>query len=178
MKKILIAVFGSLAIAGAAAAQDVITVGTVTADGPNVDVPVFVRDTSGTPLGVDKPAGSKIQAFSIKVNYSPAAAVSSVTFTRAGITQSLSPSFETSPASSGTISLIESFSETTAPIPFNSNAPGNGDQVAHLSFVLSSSATPGTPIALTLDSSTTQLSNQGGTTSETTANGGLALTNG
>jgi hypothetical protein len=177
VKKILLAVFGTLLLAGAAAAQDVITVGTVTADGPNVDVPVFIRDTSGTPLGVDRPAGSKIQAFSIKVNYSPVAAVSSVTFTRAGITQNLSPSFEVSPSSSGSISLLETFSESTAPIPFNLNA-NPGDQVAHLSFTLSSSATPGTPITLTLDSSTTQLSNQGGTTSETTSNGGLALTNG
>src|SRR5690349_7376747 len=128
MKKILIAVLGGLAIAGAAAAQDVITVGTVTADGPTVDVPVFVRDTSGTALGVDKPAGSKIQAFSIKVTYSPAAAVTSVSFSRAGVTQSLSPSFEAAPASAGAISLIESFSESTAPIPFNSNAALPGDQ--------------------------------------------------
>ena len=178
MKNILLAVLGTLLLAGAAAAQDVITVQTVTADGPNVDVAVFIRDTSGTPLGVDKPAGSKIQAFSIKVNYSPAAAVQTVTFARAGITQNLSPSFEISPSASGTISLLETFSESSAPIPFNSNASLPGDQVAHLTFTLSGSATPGTPITLTLDSSTTQLSNQGGTTSETTSNGGLSLVNG
>ena len=178
MKKILLAVFVSLALATVAAAQDVVTVQTVTADGPTVDVPVFIRDTSGTPLGVDKPAGSKIQSLSIKVAYSPAAAVSSVTFTRAGITAGLSPAFETSPSTPGTISLLVSFSETTSPIPFNSNAALPGDQVAHMVFQLSSSATPGTPITLTLDASTTQLSNQGGTTTETQSNGGLALTNG
>src|SRR5205823_9682023 len=38
-------------LAGAAAAQDVITVGTVTADGPSVDVPVFIRDTAGARRG-------------------------------------------------------------------------------------------------------------------------------
>ena len=86
MKKTLFAVFASFAFAAAALAQDVVTVQTVTADGPTVDVPVFIRDTSGTPLGVDKPAGSKIQSLSIKVAYSPAAAVSSVSFSRAGIT--------------------------------------------------------------------------------------------
>src|SRR5437660_1323698 len=137
MKKILlIAVFGSLALAAAAAAQDSVTVGTVSADGPNVDVPVFIRDASGTPLGVDRPAGSKIQSFSIKVTYSPASAVSSVTFGRAGITASLQPSFEISPGGSGTISLLESFSESTNPIPFTSNASVPGDQVAHLTFTL------------------------------------------
>src|SRR5436190_14805533 len=102
-KTLLIAVLGSLALVAAAAAQDVITVGTVPADGPTVDVPVFIRDTAGTPLGVDRPAGSKIQSFSIKVVYAPAAAVSSVTFSRAGITAGLSPGFETTPATPGTI---------------------------------------------------------------------------
>jgi hypothetical protein len=178
MKKILLAVFASLTFAAIAAAQDVVTVQTVSADGPTVEVPVFIRDTSGTPLGVDRPAGSKIQSLSIKVNYSPAAAVSSVTFTRAGITANLMPAFETSPSTSGSISLLVSFSETTSPIPFTSNAALPGDQVARLVFQLSGSATPGTPITLTLDSSTTQLSNQGGTTTETQSNGGLALTNG
>jgi hypothetical protein len=171
MKKILLAVLGTLVFAGAAVAQDAITVGTMTADGPTVDVPVFIRDASGTPLGVDRPAGSKIQSFSIKVNYSPAAAVGSVTFTRAGITANLTPAFETSPSQPGSITLLESFSESTAPIPFNSNAPAPGDQVAHLVFQLTSAATPGSSIALTLDSSTTQLSNQGGTTTETSGNG-------
>src|SRR6185436_15982216 len=61
-----------------------------------------------------------------------------------------------------------------SPIPFTSNA---ADQVAHLVFTLSSSATPGTPITLTLDASSTQLSNQGGTTSESQSTG-LDLTNG
>ena len=177
-KTLLIAVLGSLALAAAATAQDLITVGTVTADGPTVDVPVSIRDTSGTPLGVDQSAGSKIQSFSIKVNYAPASAVSSATFSRAGITAGLSPTFETSPATPGSISLLASFSESTNPIPFTLNAPPPGNQVAHLVFTLTSSATPGTSITLTLDSSTTQLSNQGGTTTETTSNGGLALTNG
>ena len=59
---------------------------------PNVDVPVFIRDVSGTPLGMDQPPGSRIQSYSLKVNYSPASAVTSVTFTRAGITTSLTPS--------------------------------------------------------------------------------------
>src|SRR5436305_5138079 len=85
-------------------AQDSVTVGTVTATSNTVDVPVYVRDVSGTPLGSDQAAGSKIQSFSITVNYAPAAAVQSVTFTRAGITASLSTPSEGSPGTPGSIS--------------------------------------------------------------------------
>src|SRR5258708_22876810 len=162
------------------AAQDVVTVGTVNAAGTTVDVPVSIRDAAGTPLGVDQPAGSKIQSFSIKVSYSPAASVSSVTFTRAGITTNLTPTSEFSPSSSGAISLLDTFQESTNPIPFTLNAPAPGNQVAHLVFNLSPSAMPGTSIALTLDPTLTQLTDDGGsaTTKETQGNGRLALVNG
>lgn len=167
-------------IAGIAAAQDVITVGNVTAAGPTVDVPVSIRDTSATPLGVDQPAGSRIQSFSIKVMYSPASAVQSVTFTRAGITANLSPAFETSPSSAGAISLLDTFDEGSNPIPFTLNASAPGNLVAHLVFTLSASATVGTSIALTLDSNLTQLTDAGGSaaTKETVANGRLTLVDG
>ncbi len=157
-------------------AQDAVTVGTVTASGNTVDVPVYIRDISGTALGRDQAAGSKIQAFTIEVNYAPAASVQSVTFTRAGITAGLTPAFEFSPASAGSISLIEQFNESSNPIPFNLNAPAPGDQVAHLVFTLSASAAPGSSITLTLDSAT-ELSNQGGTTTEAPP-GSLTLVNG
>lgn len=174
-----LALIASLALTLAVAAQDVVTVGTATANNGTADVPVYIRDTSGTPLGIDKPAGSRIQSYSIKVNYSPASAVQSVTFSRAGITQSLSPAFESSPSSAGSITLIDSFDESTNLIPFTSNAPLPGNQVAHLVFTLSSSAQPSSSITLALDtSSLTQLGNSGGTVAETTANGQLSLTGG
>jgi hypothetical protein len=162
------------------AAQDVVTVQTVNATGTTVDVPVYIRDTGGTPLGMDRPAGSKIQSFSIKVSYSPAAAVSSVTFTRAGITAGLTPTSEFSPASAGAISLLDTFQESTNPIPFTLNAGAPGNQVAHLVFTLSSSAVPGSSISLTLDPALTQLTDAGGSaaTKETPANGNLSLVNG
>ena len=161
----------------AVVAQDVITVGNASGPaGQVVDVPVFIRDTSGTPLGVDQPPGSKIQSFSIKVDYSPAAAVQSVTFTRAGITQSLTPTFESSPSGAGTISLLDTFQESTNPIPFTLNAALPGNQVAHLLFTLAPSATPGV-ITLTLDPTLTQLTDQAGSgaTKETVAAGNLLL---
>jgi hypothetical protein len=167
-------------ISSVASAQDVITVGTATADGPTVDIPVSIRDRSGTPLGMDQPASSRIQALSIRVTYAPAAAVSSVTFTRAGITANLHPAFETSPASTGAITLLASFQQSTNPIPFTLNASSPGDLVAHLVFQLSSQATPGTNITLTLDSATTQLTDDAGSaaTKESPGNGQLTLVNG
>ena len=177
----LAALLLSLVVSLAAhAASDVVTVGTVTASGTTVDVPVSIRDVSGTSLGMDRPAGSKIQSFSIKVNYAPASAVQSVDFSRAGITASLTPTSEFKPTSAGSVSLLDTFQESTNPIPFTLNASAPGNLVAHLVFTLSSSATPGTTITLTLDSSLTQLTDAGGTaaTKETAGNGGLSLVNG
>lgn len=159
------------------AAQDVITVGSVVASGLAAEVPVYVKDAGGTPLGVDRPAGSKIQAFSIKVDYAPASAVQSVSFTRAGVTKNLNPTFETAPSNSGSISLVVSFDETTNPIPFTLNGTA---QVARLLFTLSPSAAPSSTITLTLDPSLTQLTDSGGSaaTKETVAKGSLALVDG
>ena len=107
-----------LVTAVAASAADSVTVGTVTAVSNNVDVPVSIRDVSGTPLGLDKPSGSRIQSFSMKVTYSPASSVQSISFSRAGITSSLNPSFESSPSTSTSISLLATFQESTNLIPF------------------------------------------------------------
>ncbi|MEA2465526.1 MAG: hypothetical protein QOJ98_3273 [Acidobacteriota bacterium] len=164
----------------AAGAADVVTVGTVTATGSTVDVPVYIRDLSGTSLGMDRPAGSKIQSFSIKVDYSPASAVQSVTFSRAGITANLTPTSEFKPSGSGSVSLLDTFQESTNPIPFALNASAPGNLVAHLVFTLSPSAAPSSSIALTLDATLTQLTDSGGTaaTKETTGNGSLTLVHG
>jgi hypothetical protein len=166
--------------AGAPSTPDVVTVATV--NGPQfstVDVPVFIRDSSGTPLGLDQPAGFHIQANLIKVNYAPASAVQSITFTRGGVTTSLTPAFENSPSSAGSISLIDAFSEATNPIPLTLNGALPGNQVATLHVTLFNTATPGTIITLTLDpSSLTQLSNASGTVGETVSNGALTLVNG
>lgn len=170
---------GLLSAAPAAAqAADTVTVGSVTAPaGSTIDVPVFIRDASGTPLGIDQPPGSRIQSYSIKVDYSPAAAVQSITFTRAGITASLTPTFEASPASPGSISLLDTFQEATNLIPFTLNAPLPGDQVAVLHVTVSPTATVGSTITLALDPVLTQLTDQAGTaaTRESVTNGNLVL---
>src|SRR5438477_13212388 len=102
---VFVSLLAGLLTAGAPSLpQDVVTVGIV--NGPQfsvVDVPVYIRDTSSTPLGLDQPSGSRIQSYSLKVNYAPASAVQSITFSRAGITSSLTPTFENSPSSAGSV---------------------------------------------------------------------------
>ena len=158
---------------------DVVTVASVSGSGV-VDVPVSIRDVSGTPLGIDQPPGSRIQSYSIRVSYAPTAAVQSITFTRAGITAPLTPTFESSPAVPGSISLLDNFAEATNLIPFVSNAPAPGNQVAHLLVTIAPGTLPGTVITLTLDPVLTQLTDEGGTaaTAETVANARLVLVSG
>lgn len=173
----------SISFAGLCAAApvpaDVVTVGSVSAAaGATVDVPVYIRDTSGTALGIDQPAGSRIQSYSIKVDFAPAADVQSVTFTRAGITAALTPTFESTPSSAGSRSLLDTFNEATNLVPFTSNSALPGNQIGVLHFTLASSAIAGDIINLTLDPALTQLSNQGGTTVETISNASLTLVNG
>lgn len=166
--------------AAAVVAADTVLVGSGSAaPSGTVDIPVSIRDASGSPLGVDHPPGSHIQSFSIKVDYAPASAIQSITFTRGGITTSLTPAFESSPSGPGTVSLLETFQESTNPIPFTSNAPG-GNQVGVLHVTIAPGATPGTAVALTLDPTLTQLTDQSGSgaTKETVTAGNLTLVNG
>jgi hypothetical protein len=162
----------------AAQSADVVTVGTVTAGPSLVDVPVYIRDVSGTPLGIDQPPGSKIQAFSLKVDFAPASAVASISFARAGVTAGLTPTAQFTPSTPTSVSLVDTFQESTNPIPFTLNGAAPGNQVAHLLVQLSPSAAPGSTVTLTLDPTVTTLSNQDGTTAEKTAFANLALVNG
>jgi uncharacterized repeat protein (TIGR01451 family) len=159
-----------------AAPADVVTIGAGTQTGFTVDVPVYIRDSALTPLGIDQPAGSRIQSYSLAVNYSPSASVQSVTFTRAGVTTALTPAFESTPTAAGSISLVDVFQESTNLIPFTSNAAAPGNQVAHLVFTFAPSTSIAT-INLTLDATLTLLSNQAGTVSETVPLASLSLVN-
>lgn len=177
-RAVILAAFGSLLLSGAVMAQtaDVITIGHVAGNG-TVTVPVSIRDVSGTPLGIDQPAGSRIQSYSIRVTYT-SPAVQSISFSRAGITTPLTPTFESSPAVPGAVSLLGTFDEATNLIPFTSNAAAPGNQIARLVVTIAPGTAPGTMITLTLDPVLTQLTNQGGTTSETVTNTRLALVSG
>jgi hypothetical protein len=169
-----------LGLAAPLFAQDSVTVDTVSTTSSTVDVPVYIRDVAGTPLGKDRDPGSHIQSYSIKVTYSPASAVTSATFTRSGVTAGLSPSFESAPKTADSVSLLGTFPQSTSPIPLVLGAPAPGTKIANIRLVLSASAVPGTTIALHLDAGLTQLTDEGGTaaTKETSANGRLSLVDG
>ncbi len=158
-------------------AADSITVGSVIATGTTVDVPVYIRDLSGTVLGTDQAVSSRIQAFSMKVRWSPASSVASVAFTRSGITSNISPASESRPSDATSASLVESF-QSTSSIPFTSNGSLPGDVVAHLLVTLSASTPAGSTINLSLDPSVTMLANQAGTIEESAERGSLALVDG
>jgi hypothetical protein len=165
----------------AATPSDVVTIGTAVRTGLlTFDVPVYIRDVASTPLGIDQPAGSRIQSYSLKVDYAPSASIQSITFTRAGITTSLTPTLESSPSSPGSKSLLDTFHEATNLIPFTSNKAAPGDLVAHLTVTFAGSAPLGSTVTLTLDPTLTQLTDEGGdaATKETVAAGNLTLVNG
>jgi hypothetical protein len=179
---LLLGLLAAVSATAAVVAADVVTVGSipVAAAGSTVDVPVFIRDVSGTPLGLDQPPGSRIQSYGLTVNYTPAASVQSVTFTRAGITTALTPTFESSPSSPGTITLLDVFQESTNLIPFTLNGAAPGNQVGVLHVTIAPTATVGSTINLTLDPTLTQLTDQAGSgaTKESVANNNLTLVNG
>lgn len=157
---------------------DQATVGSDSAfPGASFEIPISVRDLSLTALGLDRPAGEKIQSLSFKVVYAPTGSFASITAARAGITAGLAPAFESTPSTTSSRSYIGQFDEGTNPIPFTLGAAAPGDQVAKLTVTLAANAPPGT-ISLTLDTTATSLANAAGTIEETDANGALALTNG
>jgi hypothetical protein len=159
------------------AAQDVLTIGTTSANaGSTVAVPLYLRDVTGTPLGTDAGSGNRIQSISIQINFGPA--VTSASFTRAGALAGLTPAFETTVNGSGTIGWVGQFQESTQPIPLTANAPLPGDRVGTLVLTLANGLTTGSTVALTFAPANTLLSNQGGTLEERTITEDLALTNG
>jgi hypothetical protein len=167
-----------LATALSAAAQDSLTVGTTSASaGSTVAVPVYLRDVSGTPLGTDAGTGNRIQAISFQISF-PAIAVESATFTRAGALAGLTPVFEQTVNGNGSIGWLGQFNENTQPIPLTINATIPGNRIGTLMLTLANGLPNGMIVPLTFMPALTDLSNQGGTVNETTANSGLSLTNG
>jgi hypothetical protein len=161
------------------AASDVLTIGTLSAQrGTVAAVPVYIRDVSGTPLGMDQAAANRIQGIGFKVSYSPASAVSAATFTRAGVLQGLTALYETVLTPAGAVGYVASFAQSTNPVPLVINAAAPGNLIGYLNLTIPQSVAGGTTITLTVDSINAALSNQTGAVIETGNNGKLAITNG
>lgn len=173
MRALSSATLATLLLAATAAlaqgVQDSVRFGIPSGAGP-FTVPITVSDAAGTPLGIDRPAGKRIQAFAITARFSPAAAVSSATLARSGLLAGRTPVFETTTTGPGTITWVGSFDESVGAIPFP-QPPAEGDAILALSVTLM----PGAAVTVSLDSVTTTLSNQGGTLSESSDDGTLVL---
>src|SRR5258706_4694868 len=67
-----VAVLVAVATEGAAAATDVLTIGTVSVSSGTgqVGVPIFIQDNTGTAIGRDQPATKRISGFAMQVVYS------------------------------------------------------------------------------------------------------------
>jgi hypothetical protein len=159
---------------------DVIVIGSgAGVAGATVDVPIYIRDTAGTPLGLDQPPGSHVQSYMIDVDYDTNT-VQSVSFSRAGITTALTPSSETAfmPVA-GVFAVSTTFSEVTDPIPFTLNAALPGNLVGVLHFVLAANAPVGTT-PITQDFLLTFLRDDKGSaaTQETTSTSTLTVIDG
>jgi hypothetical protein len=176
--KLLIAGFAVAALAASrpVAAQDILALGTATGDkGTTVTIPLYVRDASGTILGLDAGAGNLIQGINLQLTWAAGlGTVSSIV--HSGICGPLTPIAEFAPGGGPTsIGYVVSYSETTNQIPFTLDAASPGQQVATVSFAISASAPKGTfPITINPSTLQTQLVNQAGTLQEDT---GLAPPN-
>src|SRR5947207_2483097 len=127
-------------------AQDVLTIGGSQCiqgvAGQVVNVPVFIRDVSGTLLGVDRPLGSRIDAFGFNVFPNPASAIPlnstgrlTVTTSSAGITSGLPMiGSEFSGGTASSFGYVVNYVANS--IPFVSNSPSPGNQVANIAITL------------------------------------------
>ena len=180
MKRALTVLALFLGAASLHAATDLLNIAGVTVPGGGtVSVPVYLRDVSGTRLGVDRPSGQRIQALGFKVTFSPASSVTGASFTRAGVL-ARATLFDKTVQSQGGASLgyVASFAESTNALLFTSNAPGVGNLLGQLNVTTAPGLAAGTTIAIIIDPANAALSNQAGTITESYANGGLSLQNG
>lgn len=161
-----------LLLAASAHAQDNLTLGSAAAPAGGVaQIPVSIRDTTGTPLG--NGTGHPIRGFAFKVLFPPEH-VASISFARAGATSPLTPIYQNVMQGSGFTSVVVAFNQTIAFTP--DLTPGN--VVGTLTVTLTAQAPNASVVPLTLHPPSAVLSNQAASVQETVASGDLVLANG
>ena len=175
----LVFAFAALAALPLFAARDVLTIGSTFAKKNTVvEVPVYLRDVSGSYIGGERAAGAKIQALGFRVRISPATAVNSVSFSRRGVFAGKTPLYElvmTPPGSTSSVGYVVSFAESTNPIPLTLDKAAPGDPIGVLVIAVGNS--DATQLKVSFDNNA-MLSNQAGSGVETVGNGYLSLVNG
>ena len=157
-------------------AADSISLGRADArPGSTVEVPVTLKDSSGTRLGSD---GAPIQAVAFRVIAEPKEAVSSITFRRGGVLQRLTPQFEHSQKTDNSVSYLVAFSSAKAKMNLRANPDDAGDEIGRVVVELAPHLAARTVVRLSIDPLTATLSNEGGTLSQQHADGTLQLIDG
>lgn len=155
------------------AAQDVLSIGTISANpGSTVTVPVYLRDVSGTALGAGSGAGKLIQGIMLQVTTTPAVPGMTITFAPTGVLSGRTPLYQRG----GSGRWIGAYSESAQPLSFAANPAAPGDRIGTLTITLPAGLTGS--IALAFNPLTTMLSNEAGTVSESRANRHLQLAGG
>src|ERR1700693_5522111 len=124
--------------------KDVLTIGTVTVSSGTgqVEVPIFIQDNAGTPIGRDMGATMRISGFAMQVTYGPNSCIDTPAVTTdridltGGILASLSADFESRVKVANTSqSWIYALSEANGLIPFTA-AAAPGDRIGAMVFNL------------------------------------------
>jgi IPT/TIG domain len=168
----------------AAQATDVLTVGTVSVPSgtPQVGVPIFIQDNTGTPIGRDQGPGKRVSGFALQVVYGNACVDTPATASQrinlaGGILASQSADLDNRPKqANASQSWIYSSAEANGLIPFTA-AAAPGDLVGTMVFNLTGcpigtinlviTATGGAGATLSSDSNTLE-----------TVGNGLSVVNG
>ncbi len=170
----------------AAQATDVLTIGTVNVSSGTgqVEVPIFIQDNTGTPIGRDQGAGLRISGFAMQVVYGPNSCIDTPASASlridlaGGILASQSADIDSRPKVVNTSqSWIYSSAETNGLIPFTA-APAPGDRIGAMVFNLTSCPAGPINLVITTTGGSAATLQSDSAVSETVSNGGLSVTNG
>lgn len=154
-------------------AGDSLTIGAGSAaPGGVANVPVYLRDVTGTPL--DLATSNQIEGVAFKVTF-PTNVVSGVTISRAGVLLQRQIVFDAARQGSGFVSYVVTcaISCVTARDAFNP-----GEQIATLAVTLRPDAPYGAAVTLRLDPPSAMLATASGAVRETVEAGTVTLANG
>jgi IPT/TIG domain len=170
----------------AAQATDVLTIGTVSVSSGTgqVEVPIYIQDNTGTPIGRDQGARLRISGFAMQVVYgpkpcvdTPATASQRIDLT-GGILASQSADIDSRVKVANTSqSWIYSSAETNGLIPFTA-APLPGDRIGAMVFNLTGCPAGTINLAITTTGGAGATLSSDNSVSETVGNGALSVTNG
>jgi hypothetical protein len=170
----------------AAQATDVLTIGTVSVSSGTgqVEVPIFIQDNTGTPIGRDQGARMRISGFAMQVVYGPNSCIDTPATASqridlaGGILASQSADIDSRVKVANTSqSWIYSSAETNGLIPFTA-APAPGDRIGAMVFNLTGCPAGTINLAITTTGGAGATLSSDNSVSETVGNGALSVTNG